>query len=431
MPDQDTQAPIELAFEIASNDLLSVLWASRSRARNHTLLVSAAQPPPTRAQRLKRSLKPFAFGCCLGAFHLNAIAWVIYAAYVARGHPIAVPAHAALLSTGTILFGIIWLLLLTKPAIAKARFQAALKRQWRTNLPEILQAPLPVRLSLLTDKVVFEILGGRTITPLGPAVELIEQDAHIVLNLRGTPCPIPKHTLLPDATRAIRVWATAHSRLFVPVPQRHILLPPRLSAWTGAAICLCCILIAGNVTALPNPATNQSRAVMLALPNATTIIGGEVAHLNGLTYTASVFNGVLYDQLSGYIDRPEISGTFHMDRSAAPYLAQTAQDEFAEERTWNMTVGKIPATARRYDLDAAGVYIAWDNAPGADYPGHCGALRANRDTLPAPDGRVFWRGRLYLQLCSASMSADDLKAWMLHAIAPVYRQIVSRAQATP
>ena len=429
LPQQDAPASIEFAFDISQADLLHGLWMAKAQMRNRVHLVSATKLPDTSRQRLARWLKPFALGCCLGIFHLNAACWVLLAAAVAFGmHPQIAPESLARLGFGTGFVGMIWMWLLAGPAITEYRFRSGWIRRWRSDLPEILQGPLPASVSLSADQAILETLNCRDVAPIGPSIRLIEADDYCLLKLRGALVPIAKNKLSPDVLQAVRGWAMAHNLLFHPVRQRHIVLPTRVSALLGVVLCLCCFVIATHMRVVPQPPIYPT-SVTLALPDATMIVAGQVVHLEDLSYGASDFNGVLYDQLSGYISRPDISGTFHMDRSATPYLAQTADDEYNQERTWNLTIGKIPDNATMYALPDSGVFIAWENSVSADYPGRCGALRSNYDTSPAPAGRVLWRGRLYVQVCSAAMSASELREWMMQAIKPMYRQLVSRTKA--
>jgi hypothetical protein len=331
------------------------------------------------------------------------------------------------LATATVVIGFLWLWLLVGPSIEKSRYEAACKKLWRCDFPEILQGTVPVSAKFWTGFLAFEMLGSDHTLVVRPSVKLIETDAYCLLQLGSTQLPIAKSKLSAQTLNEIRNWSMAANIFFTPIPPRPTRLPPKLSAWLGVALCLSCLWVGTHIREWPKSVAYPT-SVRLALRDATTIVAGQVVNLEHLTYSASANQGVLYDQLSGTISRPEIAGTFFTDRNGTPFLARTAQAEFDDERTWHLTIGQIPADATMEPLPESGVFIAWDQPPTADYPGHCAALRANSGTTPLSQGRVLWRNRLFIQACSASMAKADVRDWMLQAIQPLNRELALRTQ---
>jgi hypothetical protein len=395
------------------------------------LLKSASAPPPTRGQQAKRSLGRFIIGFLLGVFHLNLASLVFFTAADAFGYlPPMSPDDSRYFSAGSFVAGAIWFWLLAGSSIQKYRHQSACRKQWLINFPEIIEGPVPVSIRFLTQSVNYEMLGDRNTVPVGKSLRLVDTANYLLLFVRSGVIPLSKKKLSPVTIDAIRGWSAERNALLLPVAKRSPYLPPQLSAGLGMVLLVVCLWAGNHIKRMPRTPIYPT-TVTLSLPDATTMVAGQVVNLERLSYRASDNQGVLYDQLSGYVDRPEISGTFSADRSATPFLAQTAEAEFDQERSWHLTIGQIPDTATLEPLPDSGAFIAWDQPHDADYPGHCGALRSNSGTTPVAGGRVLWRNRLFLQLCSASMSETELRDWMLQAIPPMSRVLASRTQTNP
>lgn len=431
MQDQTLPPPIELSFNLELADLLASTWEAYSQRRRGEVLKRTSTSPRSPAQRTKDWLKPFIIGFLLGLFHLTFAILVLVAAGNALGYqPPLPPDYYGIFSFGTFVAGVIWFWLLAGPAIARYRHQAACLAEWRVTIPEIFEGPVPVAIHFLAERVSYEMLKNREMVPTGISLRVIDTANYLLLRVRGGMLPLSKKKLPSSAMDAVRRWSAERNALLLPTARRHIYLPRQLSACLGVAVLVSCIWISKHLKLTPQ-APIYPTSVTLSLPDTSTIIAGQVVNLERVSYKASENQGTLFDQLSGFVNRPEISGTFDIDRSATPFLAQTAEAEFEQERSWHLAIGQIPAIATMEPLPDSGVFIAWDQPNAADYAGHCGALRANTGTTPVASERVLWRKRLYLQLCTASMSKPELREWMLQAITPINRVLASRTQTNP
>jgi hypothetical protein len=431
MPDQNIQAQIDVSFDIDLKDSLFGANMVNALLRNRMQLRSATLPAPPQPGRAGRQIVSFVAGLCLAYFHLNAAALVAFSAANALGYITEfAPYQVHYVSAATASIGLLWLWLLIRQPIEKYQCDAAYKNLWRIDFPEILHDPVPVSIRFSADSVAFNMLGSHHTIPLSTPVKLVETDNYCVLKLGTTQLPIPRNKLPPQNVSAILSWSAAHNILFTPVMRRRTRLPPLVSACFGAVLCVFCLWVATHNKAWQAGAVTRT-SVKLELRDATTIIAGQTVHLEQLRYSASDRQGVLYDTLTGTISRPDIGGTFFMDRNSTSNLAQTPQEEFEDERTWHLAIGQIPADAAIEPLPNSGVFIAWDQPPSADYPGHCGALRSNSNTTPAAAGRVLFRNRLWLQICSATMSKAEVRDWALQAIPPLNQQFALRTQTTP
>jgi hypothetical protein len=330
----------------------------------------------------------------------------------------------------TIIIGIIWLSLVAGQPMENVRNASACKKAWRQDFPDILRGAVPASVGFSTESVTFEIPGNKQTIAVRPSVKLVETDAYFLLKSGSTYFPVAKSKVPPQALVYIRNWAQARQILFTPAPQRPARLPPNVAIGLGVPLFLSCLWVGTHVTAWPKPAPYPT-TVRLALRDVETIIAGQAVNLQQLSYSAHVRQGALSDELSGSIGRADITVTFTVDRIATPYLAQTAQAEFEEARTWHSWTGQIPADATMEPLPDSGVFIAWDNPPTAAYPGRCAALRANGGTIPVSGGRVLWRYRLRIQACSATMAKADVRDWMLAAIQPLENELALRTQTKP
>jgi hypothetical protein len=428
MPDQAITEEVALSFEVSLNELRHASWLMRLQTRNRVAFTPVSGIEPTRLQRFTASLRPFAIGLCLGVFHVHAAIVVVAGAAIAFGywHGIS-PEALPYLCWGILLIGVIWFRLLSVRFFDHSRLSAACRKRWRGEIPSIFSGPVPASFTLSADRVTANLLDTQVTMPAGQSVKLVETPSSWFLILGDTCLPAAKAKLAAGATEAIRHWALAHGRLFGAVADRDFNLPRRVSAVLGLTLLLFCIWAATHIRPEANAAV-QPTSVNLVLSDATTIVAGQMVHLEGLNYTASTWNGALYDRLSGYVSRPDISGAFYIDRSATHYLAQTAEAEFEEEKGYTLAVGKIGAAATMEPLPDSGVFIAWNNPPEANYPGRCGALRYNYDTVPLPGQQVMWGGRLRMQLCSATMSKDEVRDWMLQAIEPMIQMFKRKAR---
>jgi hypothetical protein len=431
MPDQNTPTPLTISFDLELKDFLFAAWTAYLQRRKRMKLISFDQPTPSPREKASGIIAAFIAGLCLGIFQFYAAGLVLIAADSALGYvPPLSPDEHRYIGPGSIVTGLIWLLLLSGETIAKSRNEAACKRSWRHDFPDMLQGAVPVSMRFSDGSFAIDQPGSsQTVTDLS-SIKIVESDAYCLLQLGSARVPIPKNKLSTQALNDIRSWSTARIILFRQVPQRPKRLPPKVATWLGVVLFLSCLWVGTHVRTWPKPAPYPT-TVRLALRDVETIIAGQAVNLQQLNYSASENQGALYDQLGGSISRPEISGSFSVDRSATPFLAQTAQAEFEEERTWHFWFGQIPADATMEPLPDSGVFIAWDNPPTAAYPGHCAALRANGGTIPVSGGRFLWRYRLRIQACSATMAKADVRDWMLAAIQPLENELALRTQTKP
>jgi hypothetical protein len=431
MPDQNAPTPVTISFGLELKDFLFAAWAGYLQRRRRMKLISIDQPPRSLRDKARENIAAFVAGLCLGIFHVYAAGLVLIAAANALGYlPPLSPDDHRYIGPATIVIGLIWLALLSGESLEKSRNEAACKRLWRQDFPDILRVSVPVSINFMEGSFAIAQPGSsQTVTELS-SVKLVEADAYFLLQLGGARVPMAKSKLSSQALNHLRGWSTSHEILFNQAPVRPRRLPPRIATWLGAALCLSCLWAGTHIKTWPKPAPYPT-TVRLALRDVATMVAGQVVTLQKLSYTASGRQGGLSDQLSVGIGRPEISGTFTVDRIATPYLAQTAQAEFNEARTWHLWSGQIPADATMELLPESGVLITWDNPPTANYPGHCAILRANGGTIPVSGGRFLWRYRLRIQACSASMSQADVRDWMLAAIQPLDNELALRTQTNP
>jgi hypothetical protein len=431
MPDHMTPPQPELSFNLELIDQLAGSWERYSQHRRGVRLTSASAPHPTGWQQAQRSLGLFIIGFLLGVVHLTFASLAVCTAANALGYlpPVSLD-EQRLFSAGSLAAGVIWFWLLAGASIQKFRYQLACRKRWRIDFPEIFEGPVPVSIRFLAESVNYEILGNRNTVPIGKSLGLVNTTNYLLLFVRSGVISLSKKKLSPVTLDAILRWSADKNALLLAVAKRSRYLPPRLSASLGATLLLVCLWAGTHVKLIPRVPIYPT-SVTLSLPNEITIVAGQVVNLQRLSYEVSDYQGTLYDQLKGYVYRPEISGTFFVDRSATPFLAQTAEAEFKQERSWHLTIGQIPDTATMEPLPDSSVFIAWDQPHAANYPGHCGALRSNSDTSPVVGGRVLWRRRLYLQLCSAAMSKTELRDWMLQAIPPMSRVIAYHTHTKP
>ncbi len=427
MPDHNLPSPLEISVDLELQDYLFGAWTVYSGRRDNIKLRNLSEPPG-QAQTIRQAAMSFTAGVCLGTFHVAAASWVLTASANALGYtPQIASEYAPLLGGVPRIVGFIWLWLLAGETIQKYRYERACKKLWRKAFPEIFDHAVSVSISFTDTSVASTVVGRQNSIPVGRGVRLVETDTHYLLTLDALPLPLPKSRLSEQTARDMIAWAAAHAALYAPVSQRRKILPPNVSAGLGVALCLACLWVGSHVK-IWSPPPAQTRSVNLALPNTDRIVAGQVVHLEQLNYTATNRYGAFYDSLAGTVSRPEITGTFFADRYDTPNLARTAQDEFVEERTWPLIIGRIPADAAIEELPASGVLITWEQPLSADYPGNCAALRANADTTKLSGGRFLFRRRLYLAVCSPSMSKADLKTWSLQAIAPLNRELVLQTQ---
>lgn len=431
MSSSNAPIPFEFSIDLELNDYLFSAWIAHLQRRNRIQLKSSTQPPSVRVLQVGRSIWPFVLGVCLGLFNFNAVGFMLIAAAIATGcMPEITPYQSHVVSAGAVLVGFIWFWLLAGRWLERNRCESAWLKYCRTDFPEILGNSVPVSISLLADSVSITMLGGHSVVPIRSIVRLFEIDDYFILRTGITLLPIAKGKLSSQTQDGIRNWAKGQNIFFVPDGPRRNRVPRRISVALGAVLCILCLWVGTHIRVQPQSVAYPT-SVKLALRDATTIIAGQAVQLEKLSYSASVNQAVLYDSLSGYVSRPEISGTFFVDRNGTPFLARTAEDEFADERTWHLTIGQIPADATMEALPGSGVYIAWEQPFSADYPGHCGALRSNSGTTPLSAGRFMWRGRLFLEVCSATMSKTEVREWMFHAIEPLNRELALRTQTAP
>jgi hypothetical protein len=411
MQDERLPCPIAVTLDVTLKELLAGYAFERDLERKEEGLKRVGEAAPR-----GRALARFLIGCCLGYFHLNLAGVVVFAAAVALGFwPQVRPDGAAFLRIGSIVAGSIWLWVLAAPALAKFRYMHSLAKELRPSVPEIFAGPVPARVCFAPDMVTAELLGARSSAAPPASLRLVETADYFFLRVRLTLVPMAKARLAAADAATMRDWARSQGVLYYPRFHRRSLLPPPFSAAAGLALFVMCLAIAGGVRREPEIAAYPAR-VTVGLSDGETVVDGETAKLDHLYYTVSMFQEGLYEQLRGAVSGPDVSGTFREDRNAHGYLAQTAEDEFAEERGWNFPMGPIPQSAMMEALLDSSVLISWQNPRDAAYPGQCVSLRANVDTVKLNAGRVMWRRRLYVTTCSATLSAQELRAWMLAAI---------------
>ena len=425
---RNASPPVRLTLDVELKDHLSASWLLRAHRRHLWQFDPAAQPSTTRWQRTRRVGRSVVFGLCLGFFHLCAAGFVLVLAANVFGYwPELDRENFHYLSSVTILFGAIWFWLLAAPALQKFRSDSATRKVLRINFPEMLWHPVSMSARVSATRIILAGSGRRYVVPLGAWVTLIDAGSYLILQMGSMLLPLAKPKLSLDSMVALLDWSKSQNIPVQKLPTQKSLAAKDLRRF-GGVLLLACLWVGTHIKVQAAPSIFP-RAVRLILPDETIFVAGEIVHLQRLRYSLSDNEGLLYDTLDGYISRPEISGTFYVDRNAAPNLARTAEAEFEIERAWHLTIGQIPPDATMEPLPDSGMYVAWEQPSTAEYPGHCGALRANLGTAPMAGGRVSFRDRVYIQACSATMLKGDVKAWMQQAVRSLNHELLMRTRA--